>query len=83
MKTFIEPIGKLINEFTRLPGVGSKTAQRFAYRIINMTDEDAQNFASAILECKKRCTTARFAATIPTKTFAISAAREAAKLYAL
>lgn len=54
MKTFIEPIGKLINEFTRLPGVGSKTAQRFAYQIINMSDEDAENFASAILECKKK-----------------------------
>ena len=54
MKTFIEPIGKLINEFTQLPGVGSKTAQRFAYRIINMSDEEAENFASAILECKKK-----------------------------
>lgn len=54
MKTFIEPIGKLINEFTRLPGVGSKTAQRFAYQIINMSDEDAENFASAILECKQK-----------------------------
>ena len=54
MKTFIEPIGKLINEFTQLPGVGSKTAQRFAYRIINMSDEEAENFASAILEGKKK-----------------------------
>ena len=50
MKTFIEPIGKLINEFTQLPGVGSKTAQRFAYRIINMSDEEAENFAILSLE---------------------------------
>lgn len=54
MKTFIEPIGKLINEFTKLPGVGSKTAQRFTYKIINMSDEEAERFASAVLACKKR-----------------------------
>lgn len=54
MKVFIEPIGKLINEFTKLPGVGSKTAQRFAYEIINMSDEEAENFANAIIECKKK-----------------------------
>ena len=53
MKVFIEPIGKLINAFTKLPGVGSKTAQRFAYEIINMTDEEAENFANSIIECKK------------------------------
>ena len=54
MKVFIEPIGKLINEFSKLPGVGAKTAQRFAYEIINMTDEEAENFASSIVECKKK-----------------------------
>lgn len=53
MKVFIEPIGRLINEFTSLPGVGAKTAQRFAYKVINMTDEQAQNFANAILNAKK------------------------------
>lgn len=53
MKVYIEPIGKLINEFSRLPGVGQKTAQRFAYKIINMSDEEAQNFADAILNAKK------------------------------
>ena len=54
MKVFIEPIGKLINEFSKLPGVGAKTAQRFAYEIINMTDEEAENFANSIVECKKK-----------------------------
>ncbi|MBO7186832.1 MAG: recombination protein RecR [Clostridia bacterium] len=52
MKVYIEPIGRLINEFTRLPGVGQKTAQRFAYKIINMTDEEAKNFANAIISAK-------------------------------
>lgn len=53
MKVFIEPIGKLINEFTNLPGVGAKTAQRFAYKVINMTDEQAESFAKAILNAKR------------------------------
>ncbi len=53
MKVFIEPIGKLINEFTKLPGVGQKTAQRYAYKIINMSDDDARAFANAILSAKR------------------------------
>ena len=53
MSAFIEPIGKLINEFSKLPGVGAKTAQRYAYKIINMTDEEAENFAEAIKSAKK------------------------------
>lgn len=52
MKVYIEPIGKLINEFTKLPGVGAKTAQRYAYKVINMTDEEAKEFANAILSAK-------------------------------
>lgn len=53
MKVFIEPIGKLINEFSKLPGVGAKTAQRFAYKIINMSEEEAKEFADAILNAKR------------------------------
>ncbi|MBE5756451.1 MAG: recombination protein RecR [Clostridiales bacterium] len=53
MKVYIEPIGKLINEFSKLPGVGKKTAQRFAYKIINMSKEEAEEFAEAILLAKK------------------------------
>ncbi len=52
MNIFIEPIGELINEFTKLPGVGSKTAQRFAYKIINMSKEEAESFANSIIKCK-------------------------------
>lgn len=54
MKVFIEPIGKLINEFSKLPGVGAKTAQRYAYKVVNMSDEEAQNFAEAIINVKKK-----------------------------
>ena len=54
MDVFIEPIGKLINEFSKLPGVGKKTAQRYAYKIINMTDAEAKTFADSILNCKRK-----------------------------
>lgn len=54
MAVFIEPIGTLMNEFSKLPGVGSKTAQRYAYRVINMTEEEALAFAEAIIAAKKR-----------------------------
>lgn len=54
MDVFIEPIGKLINEFSKLPGVGKKTAQRYAYRIIGMSDGEAKAFAESITECKRR-----------------------------
>lgn len=50
---YIEPIQKLIAEFTKLPGVGTKTATRYAYSIINMAEEDAQSFANTILEVKR------------------------------
>ncbi len=50
---FIEPIGKLINQFTKLPGVGTKTAQRYAYKVISMNEAEVQEFAQAVLNCKK------------------------------
>ena len=54
MEIFIEPIGKLINEFSKLPGVGKKTAQRYAYKIIDMSEADARAFADAIIGVKRK-----------------------------
>ena len=53
MNVYIEPIGKLVNEFTKLPGVGLKTAQRFAYQIIKMSEDEARDFAAAIINAKE------------------------------
>lgn len=50
---YIEPIEKLIRQFSLLPGVGSKTAQRYALKVLSLTDEQAQNFADAILAAKR------------------------------
>ncbi len=50
----IESLEKLIASFRALPGVGYKTAQRYAYGILNMTDEDATNFADRIKDAKQK-----------------------------
>ena len=54
MDVFIEPISRLMNEFSKLPGVGKKTAQRYAYRVIRMSEEEAEAFAKAIVNVKKQ-----------------------------
>lgn len=54
MQVFIEPIGRLINEFTKLPGVGRKTAQRYAYKIINMTSGEVDDFIQALKDAKTK-----------------------------
>ena len=54
MKNFVEPIERLTNEFSRLPGVGSKTAGRYAYAVINMAERDVREFAKAIVDAKTK-----------------------------
>jgi recombination protein RecR len=49
-----DPIKNLIDALRRLPGVGEKTAQRFAYFIIGMTGRDARLIAQTIVEVKER-----------------------------
>ena len=52
--SFIEPIAKLISALTKLPGVGPKTAQRYAYSIINMGREDALALVEAIRDAREK-----------------------------
>lgn len=51
---FIEPIEKLIASFTKLPGVGRKTAERYAYAIINMDNAVVEEFAVALTDAKEK-----------------------------
>lgn len=44
---------ELINSLSKLPGVGKKTASRFAYHIINMDKEDVENLSRAITNAKE------------------------------
>lgn len=48
MARYAEPMARLIEELKKLPGVGSKSAQRFAFHILRATDEDAAALAEAV-----------------------------------
>ena len=52
MARYAEPMARLIEELKKLPGVGSKTAQRFAFYILRSTDEDAAALAEAVRDLK-------------------------------
>ena len=52
MRQYPKPLAKLINELSKLPGIGGKTAQRLAFHILSMTDVEARNLAEAITEAK-------------------------------
>ncbi|NLO83190.1 MAG: recombination protein RecR [Clostridiales bacterium] len=54
MDYYVEPIARLINELSKLPGVGNKTAQRLAFYIINMPEDQVNQLASAIAEVKDK-----------------------------
>ena len=53
MNYYGNPVTKLIEELSKLPGVGAKSAQRLAFYIINMPKENAQSLAESIVEAKK------------------------------
>lgn len=53
MAEYIAPIQRLIEEFRRLPGVGSKTAARYAFATLGLTEEEAESFADAIKGVKR------------------------------
>ncbi len=48
MSRYAEPMARLIEELKKLPGVGTKTAQRFAFHILRSTDDDATALAEAV-----------------------------------
>ena len=53
MDYYSKPINKLIEELTRLPGLGAKTAQRLAFHIINMPEEHVQSLADSMVNARK------------------------------
>lgn len=53
MKHYAKPLAKLISELSKLPGIGSKSAQRLAFYILSMEDKEAFAIADAISVAKK------------------------------
>jgi recombination protein RecR len=56
MMYYPEPIAKLIDSFSRLPGIGPRTAARLAFHVLRMKDEDVTAFSGALVDAKKNLT---------------------------
>ena len=53
MRVFPVALERLTEQFARLPGIGGKTAQRRAFHVLSLPEEEAAEFATAIVEAKK------------------------------
>lgn len=53
MRQYPRALNKLINELSKLPGIGGKTAQRLAFHILSLSDREAEALAEAIVSAKK------------------------------
>jgi recombination protein RecR len=54
MTRFAEPMSRLIDELKKLPGIGTKSAQRLAFHVLRASDADARALAAAILNLRER-----------------------------
>ncbi len=54
MAEHIEALQRLAEQFARLPGIGKKSAMRLAFSILELSDEEAENFANTIIEAKEK-----------------------------
>ncbi len=50
----IDALNRLINEFTKLPAVGKKTAERYAYFLLSCTEDEVHNFATSMIDAKTK-----------------------------
>ena len=57
MEYYSSHINKLIEEFSRLPGIGAKSAQRLAFHVLNMPKEQVEALAHAIVDARKTYST--------------------------
>ena len=53
MRQYPRPLGKMINEFNKLPGIGEKLAQRVAFHVLSLSDQEAFALADSIIEAKR------------------------------
>jgi recombination protein RecR len=56
MQLLVEPVARLIDEFSRLPGIGPKTASRLAFYLLRAPEEQARSLADALRELRERIT---------------------------
>ena len=53
MNQFPRPLAKLVGELSKLPGIGNKTAQRLAFHLLSVSDDEAKALATSIYDAKK------------------------------
>ena len=53
MEYFPPALEKMVEQFARLPGIGHKTAQRLAFFVLSLPENEVEQFAQAILEAKR------------------------------
>ncbi len=54
MEQKIAPLARLIEQFERMPGIGRKSAQRIAFYVLDMSENEAKNFADTIMEAHEK-----------------------------
>ena len=54
MSSYAPPVQRLVTELSKLPGIGSRTAQRLAFHILRASSEDATGLSEAIREVKEK-----------------------------
>ena len=56
MEYFPAPLEHLVEQFAKLPGIGGKSAQRLAFHVLSLPEQEAQAFADAIVDAKRNVT---------------------------
>jgi len=56
---YAKPLARLVGEFEKLPGIGPKSAQRLAFHLLRMPQEEARQLADAILDVKQHIMSCR------------------------
>ena len=80
---FAEPMTRLIDELRKLPGIGTRTAQRLAFHVLRSSNEDADALARAIRELKahlRLCSTCNNITDVDPCTFCTSSTRNQAQI---
>ena len=74
MEYYSSHINKLIEEFSRLPGIGAKSAQRLAFHVLNMPKDQVESLAHAIVDAKENVQYCKCCYTLTDQKSALSAA---------
>ena len=79
MARFAEPMSRLIDELRKLPGIGTRSAQRLAFHVLRSSAEDAEALANAIRELKahlRLCSICNNITDVDPCTYCTSAVRD-------